>query len=165
MLYARGIWRLVGIYYAYILGYIFGYILWWYICIYTVRQRQDKPHSVQDFACKFLHGFTGPPHIPGILPLPAIIPFLYIFGIISAFPGLIPALCPTAYYILWLPPPAGRPVTTHTPPKDPLGGIRHAGGRVTPLKNIPSQLPAWHAPFMFKLITNFRPCCANDCLP
>jgi hypothetical protein len=49
--------------------------------------------------------------------------------------------------------------------RTPWGGSACVGGRVTPLKNIPSQLPAQHAPFMFKLITNFRPCRANHHQP
>lgn len=87
---------------------------------------------MQDFACKILHGFAGPPHTTGILSLPAIIPFLHIFGIISTHPGPYPALCPTAYYILWLPPPAGHPATTHTPPPPPPGGAS-----LTPAEELP----------------------------
>lgn len=120
--------------------------------------------------CKILHASFCTVLLDHPIP-PAFHPFLpyYRFCTYSVLypptpPLLPPYIPPTTIYCgccrqpvrLW------RPYCCRN---DPLGGSACAGGRVTPLKNIPSQLPAQHAPFMFKLITNFRPCCANHHQP
>jgi len=114
----------MGIYYGIYCGDIFAYI--------QFDSARIKPPPCTLLCTPAALAVSIVPLLPPISPLPDIIPFLHIFGIISATPALIPPyIPPTTIYSGYCRRPA-HPATTHTPAERPPGGGERASGEELP---------------------------------